>query len=240
MRWVILDTETTGLEPRQGHRLVEIGVVEIINRRRANHWHEYLNPKRESDPGALEKHGLSTEFLADKPQFSAVVDSLLDFLRGADLLVIHNASFDIGFLDHELNLLGRERLLASLSGTTLVDSLKVARESYPGKRNSLDALCERFGVDNSHRVHHGALLDAELLGEVYLALTRGQDSLDMPEEDSLLGHGEMYGYSVVPRVLRVVRATPEEEMHHEANLVQIDQACGGQSQWHAEEVPLTL
>ncbi|EQD29426.1 DNA polymerase III subunit epsilon [Ferrovum myxofaciens] len=241
MRWVMLDTETTGLDPRQGHRLVEIGLVEILTRRRARTWHHYLNPRRESDPGALEKHGLTTDFLKDKPPFGSVVESFIEFLcdspKGMPLncLVIHNAAFDLGFLDHELSLLGRPALLAHLPEGVLVDSLKVARELFPGKRNSLDALCERYEIDHAHRTFHGALLDAELLGEVYLAMTRGQEHLLMPEETSP-GSMQMPGYvaSVSAHGLRVPKATEEEMEAHRTQLERIHQASGGRVLWRPE------
>ncbi|MBW8067956.1 MAG: DNA polymerase III subunit epsilon [Ferrovum sp.] len=241
MRWVMLDTETTGLDPRQGHRLVEIGLVEIVARRRARTWHHYVDPGRDSDPGALEKHGLTTDFLKDKPPFGAVAESLIEFLcdssggMALDGLVIHNAAFDLGFLDHELGLLGKPALLAHLPAGVLVDSLKVARELFPGKRNSLDALCERYDIDHAHRTFHGALLDAELLGEVYLAMTRGQENLLMPEETSP-GSMQMPGYvaSASAHRLRVARATEMEMEAHRTQLERIDQASGGRGLWRPE------
>ncbi|WP_297460627.1 DNA polymerase III subunit epsilon [Ferrovum sp.] len=241
MRWVMLDTETTGLDPRQGHRLVEIGLVEIVARRRTRTWHHYLNPGRDSDPGALEKHGLTTNFLKDKPPFGGVVESFVEFLcdppQGMPLngLVIHNAAFDLGFLDHELSLLGRPALLAHLPEGVLVDSLKVARELFPGKRNSLDALCERYEIDHAHRTFHGALLDAELLGEVYLAMTRGQENLWMPEETSQ-DSMQMPGYvaSTSAHRLRVLQATEVEMEAHRTQLERIDQASGGRMLWRSE------
>ncbi|WP_297449730.1 DNA polymerase III subunit epsilon [Ferrovum sp.] len=241
MRWVMLDTETTGLDPRQGHRLVEIGLVEIVARRRTRTWHHYLNPGRDSDPGALEKHGLTTDFLKDKPPFGGVVESLIEFLcnppQSTPLngLVIHNAAFDLGFLDHELSLLGRPALLAHLPEGVLVDSLKVARELFPGKRNSLDALCERYEIDHAHRTFHGALLDAELLGEVYLAMTRGQENLWIPEETSRDAL-QMSGYvaSTSAHRLRVLQATEAEMEAHRSQLERIDQASGGRMLWRSE------
>lgn len=177
MRQIILDTETTGLDPRLGHRIIEIAGIEMVNRRMTKrHFHRYLNPEREIDEGAQAVHGISLEFLQDKPKFIDIVSEFLDFVRGAEL-VIHNATFDLGFLNHELSLLGLDRLDGVCSG--VLDTLKLARAMHPGKRNNLDALCERHGVGNSHRVLHGALLDAELLGEVYLAMTRGQETLVM-------------------------------------------------------------
>ncbi|MDP8567135.1 DNA polymerase III subunit epsilon [Methylophilus aquaticus] len=177
MRQIFLDTETTGLYPDQGHRIIEIAAVEIFNRRPTQrHFHVYINPEREIDAGAQEVHGISLEFLQDKPLFSQVAQEFIDFVQGAEL-IIHNAPFDVGFLNMELSRLGMERLEQSVSN--IVDTLKMAKEARPGQRNNLDALCRHFGIDNSKRTLHGALLDAELLAEVYIAMTRGQESLLM-------------------------------------------------------------
>lgn len=177
MRQIFLDTETTGLYPDQGHRIIEIAAVEIFNRRPTQrHFHVYINPEREIDAGAQEVHGISLEFLQDKPLFAQVAAEFIEFVRGAEL-IIHNAPFDMGFLNMELSRLGMDKLEASVSG--IIDTLKMAKESRPGQRNNLDALCRHFGIDNSKRTLHGALLDAELLGEVYIAMTRGQESLLM-------------------------------------------------------------
>ena len=177
MRQIVLDTETTGLEYKLGHRIVEIAAVEICNRQLTeNHFHHYLNPERDSDAGALQVHGLTRAFLADKPRFSEICKSFLDFIQGAEL-IIHNASFDVGFLNHELGLAKLQALDTYCEEIT--DTLKLAKELHPGKRNNLDALCERYRIDNSKRTLHGALLDAELLAEVYLAMTRGQEALSM-------------------------------------------------------------
>lgn len=175
MRQIFLDTETTGLYPSQGHRIIEIAAVEVINRRiTRNHFHVYLNPDREIDPGAQEVHGITLEFLQDKPRFHDVADEFLDFVNGAEL-IIHNAPFDVGFLDMELGRIDRSGINQACLG--VIDTLKLAKEMRPGQRNSLDALCRHYGVDNSRRTLHGALLDAELLADVYLAMTRGQESL---------------------------------------------------------------
>jgi len=175
MRQIVLDTETTGLEHKLGHRIVEIAAVEIRNRQlTGNHFHQYLNPERDSDAGALQVHGLTRAFLEDKPRFNEICKSFLDFISDAEL-IIHNAAFDVGFLNHELGLAKQQTLDTYCAGVT--DTLKLAKELHPGKRNNLDALCERYKVDNSRRTLHGALLDAELLAEVYLAMTRGQESL---------------------------------------------------------------
>jgi DNA polymerase-3 subunit epsilon len=228
MRQIILDTETTGLEPAKGHRVIEIGLVEVVQRRRTGkHFHKYLNPDRDSDPGALQKHGLTTAFLADKPRFADVVEEFLEFVDGAEL-VIHNAAFDIGFLNHELKQLGRQPLSACCP--QVVDTLMVARELHPGKRNTLDALCERYGIDNSKRTFHGALLDAELLGDVYLAMTRGQETLMMEDP----GHSTGPARAALQRPvkpLRVQYASLDELDGHLQQLEKIDQASKGQCLW---------
>ncbi|MDR2838209.1 MAG: DNA polymerase III subunit epsilon, partial [Azonexus sp.] len=175
MRQIILDTETTGLDPRQGHRIIEIAALEMTNRRlTGRHLHKYINPEREIDEGAQAVHGISLDFLADKPKFADIADEFLDFINGAEL-IIHNAPFDLGFLNAELSRLDRVPVETLCNGVT--DTLKMARDLHPGKRNSLDALCERYEIDNSSRTLHGALLDTELLAEVFLAMTRGQNSL---------------------------------------------------------------
>lgn len=227
MRQIILDTETTGLDPAQGHRIIELAALELVNRRlTGNRFHRYLNPEREIDEGALEVHGLTVEFLADKPRFADVADEFLAFIHGAEL-VIHNAPFDMGFLDHELALIGREPLLNHCAG--VVDTLKLARELNPGQRNSLDALCKRYGVDNSNRTLHGALLDAELLAEVYLALTRGQESLMIELDTPPVAAGAGLMKSDAPLV--VLRATEEELAAHEALLAELDKESKGGCLW---------
>jgi len=234
MRLIILDTETTGLEPAEGHRIVEIGAVEIVNRAvTGRHFHCYLNPDRESDPAALAVHGLTTEFLSDKPRFADVCDDLLEFIRDGQL-IIHNASFDTRFLDAELSRLGHGQVLNLCGGVT--DSLLMAREMHPGKRNSLDALCERYGISNAHRTLHGALLDARLLAEVYLAMTRGQDTLLIETPDATPGaagglDADRFDASVLP----VLRATADELAEHEAYLDALDKAAGGTSVWRRIE-----
>lgn len=177
MRQIFLDTETTGLYPDQGHRIIEIAAVEIFNRRPTQrHFHIYINPERDIDAGAQEVHGISLEFLQDKPLFSHIAEEFIAFIRGSEL-IIHNAPFDVGFLNMELAKLGQDKLETYVSG--IVDTLKMAKDMRPGQRNNLDALCRHFGIDNSQRTLHGALLDAELLAEVYIAMTRGQESLLM-------------------------------------------------------------
>jgi DNA polymerase-3 subunit epsilon len=204
-RQIVLDTETTGLEPREGHRIIEIGCVEMLSRRVTdNYWHQYLNPDREIDAGAFEVHGISNEFLADKPRFTEMASEFLDYVRGAEL-VIHNAAFDIGFLNHELSLLeGDWPRIEDIC--TVTDSLQMARQKHPGQKNNLDALCKRYMIDNSSRSLHGALLDSEILAEVYLAMTGGQTSLHLDE-----GSGDNG-----PEVF-----TARVEAHHELPLWQV-------------------
>jgi len=233
MRQIVLDTETTGLEVTLGHRVIEIGAVEIINRRLSGrHFHKYLNPERDIETGALEVHGITFEFLQDKPRFREIALELLDFVNGAEL-IIHNALFDVSFLDNELALAGLEAIAAHCP--TITDTLRMARDLHPGKRNSLDALCERYQVDNSARTLHGALLDAELLAEVYLAMTRGQEALIMdiglPEQritDADLGEGAFE--------LMVISATPDELAAHLRQLEDIDKAAKGGCVWKRLEV----
>tara|TARA_R110002167_G_scaffold254359_2_gene460559 strand:+ start:7674 stop:8393 length:720 start_codon:yes stop_codon:yes gene_type:complete len=189
MRQIVLDTETTGLDPLQGHRVIEIGCVEIENRRlTGRHYHCYLNPDREIDDGAVQVHGITSQFLADKPRFKQVAAEFLDFVRGAEL-VIHNAPFDLGFLNHELQLVdqAQESMEAQCS---VIDTLVMARKKHPGQRNSLDALCKRYEVDNSQRDLHGALLDAEILADVYLLMTGGQTILQLQNEEDTQQEGE--------------------------------------------------
>lgn len=228
MRQIVLDTETTGLEPAQGHRLVELAALELRDRRRTGqHFHKYLNPERDIDAGALEKHGLTPEFLADKPRFADVVDEFLEFVSGAEL-IIHNAPFDVGFLNKELSLLSRGAVREFCP--SVIDTLRMAKDLHPGKRNSLDALCERYQVDNSRRVYHGALLDAELLAEVYLAMTRGQENLVMDVAVEPV-KGPSGGASRRVRSLRVLPADPAECQAHESTLEQIDKSSKGKCVW---------
>jgi DNA polymerase-3 subunit epsilon len=226
VRQVVLDTETTGLEWRQGERVIEIGCVELVSRKlTGRHFHQYLNPEKAIAAGAQAVHGLTDEFLADKPKFADIADEFLAFIDGAEL-IIHNAPFDVGFLDNELGLLGREPL-KSVCGN-IIDTLRMARDLRPGKRNGLDALCLEFGVDNSGRQLHGALLDAELLSDVYLAMTRGQDSLmmdlDMASFDPGWARGER-------PPIRLLTATAEELVEHERVLAEIDKESKGKTLW---------
>lgn len=229
MRQIFLDTETTGLSADNGDRLVEIGLIEMVNRRlTGNNRHWYLNPERSSHPDALRVHGLTDEFLADKPKFADVADELLAFVADAEL-VIHNASFDLGFLDAELARVGHGPLAQAAHG--VCDTLLMARETYPGKSNSLDALCRRLEVDNSSRTLHGALLDAGLLAEVYIRLTRGQDSLVIDGSETEGGPREIAAVDLSQFVLPVLAASAEEEAAHAAILAELDKASGGKTIW---------
>ena len=215
MRQIFLDTETTGLYPDQGHRIIEIAGVETINRRpTGNHYHKYINPEREIDAGAQDVHGITLEFLQDKPLFKDLADDFLAFIQGAEL-VIHNAPFDIGFLNSELGKLGLPAVTAVCG--SVVDTLKMAKDARPGQRNNLDALCRHFQIDNSRRTLHGALLDAELLAEVYMALTRGQDSLIIDWEHELAS-SESIVLSENRTALRVLMADEEERAAHDVYL----------------------
>lgn len=227
MRRIVLDTETTGLEPSEGHRVIEIACVELFDRRpTGRNFHRYLNPEREIDAAAVQIHGLTADFLADKPRFADIADEFVEFVEGAELL-IHNAPFDVGFLDAEFALAGRPGI-ATVCPVT--DTLAMARELHPGKRNSLDALCERYQVDNSRRSLHGALLDAQLLADVWLAMTRGQDTLDI----SLMASEpapEAGGAPARPARLAVLRASAEELEAHAAMCERIDGESKGRCLW---------
>jgi DNA polymerase-3 subunit epsilon len=229
MRQIFLDTETTGLSPEAGDRIIEIGCVEMVNRRLTGRdLHFYVNPQRASSGDAVKVHGLSDEFLADKPPFAAVVDQLLEHLAGAEL-IIHNAPFDVAFLDMELRRLGRPGILQHCARVT--DSLTLAREQYPGKSNSLDALCRRLEVDNSSRTLHGALLDAGLLAEVYIRMTRGQDSLVIDGVDAAGAVLELAPIDFAAFELIVLAPDADELAAHDALLADLDKACGGRSVW---------
>jgi DNA polymerase-3 subunit epsilon len=233
MRQVVLDTETTGLEAKEGHRIIEIGCIEIVGRRvTERRFHQYVNPERDSDEGALAVHGLTRHFLEDKPKFAEVVDDLLAFVKDAEV-IIHTAAFDVEFLDAELGRLGRGRFADHCGRIT--DSLLLAREQNPGKRNSLDALCERHGVSNTHRTLHGALLDAGLLAEVFLAMTRGQDSLviDVLADETLLAN---FG-PVDMSQLMAVTAAADELSAHESLLDAIEKETKSAPVWRAAATP---
>jgi DNA polymerase-3 subunit epsilon len=228
-RQIFLDTETTGLSPESGDRIVEIGCVEMVNRRLSGRTlHFYLNPERSSHEDAVKVHGLTDEFLADKPLFSAVADEFLEFVSGAEI-VIHNAGFDVGFLDEELRRIGKDRFTSFVEAIT--DSLLMARETYPGKANSLDALCKRLEVDNSARNLHGALLDAGLLAEVYIRMTRGQDSLVIDGIETGSAEAALEAVDFAALDLAVLPATEEESAAHLALLAELDKASGGRTVW---------
>lgn len=238
MRQVVLDTETTGLEVSQGHRIIEIGCVELVNRKlTGNTFHQYVNPQREIDQGAIEVHGITNDFLAGKPTFEVIAASFVEFVRGAEL-IIHNAPFDLGFLDGEL-----QRVPGTVSAVeeicTVIDTLVMARTKHPGQRNSLDALCQRYEVDNSQRDLHGALLDAEILADVYLAMTGGQTALQLTESgnDST---GQVLAEKIVRlpagrKKLLIVEATAEERIAHENLQEAIAAVSGGRVVWRDSE-----
>jgi DNA polymerase-3 subunit epsilon len=236
MRQIVLDTETTGLEPSDGHRIIEIGCVELLNRRiTGNTYHQYIQPDREIDPGAIEVHGITNESLADKPRFADIAKEFLGFITGAEL-VIHNAPFDVGFINHELG------MLTNRPGTvedfcTVVDTLAMARRLHPGQRNNLDALCRRYEIDNSQRELHGALLDAEILADVYLTMTGGQASLSLDAR----GETREVDASGIRRLpadrpaLRIIQPTEAEIAAHEARLDAIEQDSGSSVLWRSLE-----
>jgi DNA polymerase-3 subunit epsilon len=233
-RQIVLDTETTGLSAEGGDRIIEIGGVELVARKlTGNNRHFYLNPERDSHEDALRVHGISNEFLKDKPKFAAVADELLNYLQGAEI-IIHNAAFDVSFLNKELELVGRPAFRSFVDSIT--DTLAMAKELYPGKRNSLDALCDRLGVDNSGRTLHGALLDAELLADVYINLTRGQDAL-LIIDDAQESAGGVNFVQIDLRsfALPVLQASEQEAAAHEEVLTQIDKASGGKTIWRSAQ-----
>ena len=235
MRQVILDTETTGLNPATGDRIIEIGCVEMIDRRLTGRTlHHYINPERDIDAGAYAVHGLSREFLSDKPVFANIVEQLIEFVDSAEI-VIHNAAFDLGFLDNEFALLKRPpfRNLAAKITDTLLD----ARQMFPGKRNSLDALCERFSISNQHRTMHGALLDAQLLAEVYVAMTRGQEDLSIDLIDYTVGTDAAGQTKALPTDFKVILASDDEIAQHEKILMQIAKASKKDPVWSPSSPP---
>ncbi|SDS06643.1 DNA polymerase-3 subunit epsilon [Halopseudomonas sabulinigri] len=231
MREVVLDTETTGIEHKEGHRIIEIGCVEVIDRRlTGRHYHVYINPQRDIDEGAQAVHGISSEFLADKPLFADIADDFMNFITGARL-VIHNAAFDVGFIDSELDRLGKGHGVVA-EHCSVLDTLLMAREKHPGQRNSLDALCKRYGVDNSQRDLHGALLDAEILADVYLLMTGGQTALSLAANGKGNDDGSDSASSIrrldpaMRAGLQVLRASEEELAGHEERLAAIEKAAG--------------
>jgi DNA polymerase-3 subunit epsilon len=230
MRKIVLDTETTGLYPEQGHRIIEIAAIELDGRRvTQKHFHHYLDPEREVDEGAARVHGFTWDMLRGRAKFADVAASFLEFVDGAEL-IIHNAPFDMGFLNHELKLMGLPIL-----HNEVMDTLKIAREMHPGKKNSLDALCSRYEIDNTHRTLHGALLDTELLAEVYFAMTRGQKSLLGDDDAPVLRIPAVLGLDGARPVVRVLQASAEELALHEQQLAEIDKASKGACLWKALE-----
>ncbi len=234
VRQVVLDTETTGLNPQEGHRIIEIGCVELVNRRLTqNRFHVYINPDRTIDQGAIEVHGITNEFLEDKPRFEDIAEDFIAFIRGAEL-IIHNAPFDVGFINHEFSRLNNQTgNVADYS--EVFDTLTFARKKHPGQRNSLDALCKRYGIDNSHRDLHGALLDAEILADVFLVMTGGQFSLldEDPAEQEEVGMNRVYSVLSTERpALKVIRCNEEELQAHQQRLEAVDKASGGACIWN--------
>lgn len=243
-RKIVLDTETTGLDPQTGHRVIEIGCIEMIGRKlTGNRFHTYLNPDREIDIGASEVHGLTTDFLRDKPHFQDVAQDLVEFIKGAEL-VIHNAPFDVGFLNHEFARLGGYSDIGTFC--VVLDTLLLARQKHPGQRNSLDALCKRYNISNAHRTLHGALLDAEILAEVYLAMTGGQTSLQLDHDELSASHtlsSESPEPAHIPSSFpnartRVIRSSPEELDAHNQRLHAIQKASQGQCLWLKDQAPI--
>lgn len=231
MRQIVLDTETTGLSPEEGHRIIEIGCIELANRKLTdNRFHVYLNPDRDIDTGAIEVHGISNEFLSDKPRFVDIIDDFIAYISGAEL-VIHNAPFDIGFINHELHLAGRVADIEK--DCSILDTLVVARKKHPGQRNSLDALCKRYGIDNSHRELHGALLDAEILADVYLSMTGGQTSM-LVEEDGFndgTDAGRIRRLSKDRTKLKIIHSDESELEAHRKYIEFLEKESGGQCVW---------
>jgi DNA polymerase-3 subunit epsilon len=234
-RIVVLDTETTGLNPQEGHRIIEIGCVELINRRLTGHrFQVYINPDRLIDAGAIEVHGISNQFLEDKPRFQDIADDFITFIRGAEL-VIHNAPFDVGFINHEFSLLKASTTKIE-DYSSVFDTLTYARKKHPGQRNSLDALCKRYGIDNSHRELHGALLDAEILADVFLLMTGGQFSL-LDEDPGSIEHQQKKGQETKRQLaddrpaLTIIRCNDEELLAHQLRIEDIEKASGG-SVWN--------
>ena len=234
MRQIVLDTETTGIDPKEGHRIIEIGCVEVVNRRlTGNHFHVYINPGRHIGQEAIEVHGITNEFLADKPTFSQVAQEFVSFIKGAQL-VIHNAPFDVGFMDHEFGMEASTKGVITNQICDVLDTLTLARQMHPGQKNNLDALCKRYGIDNSHRTLHGALLDAEILADVYLLMTGGQTKLKLASSS-----GSDADSTAIRRVkrsankLKVIKATADEITQHEARLDIVEKA-GGKCLWRPQ------
>ena len=237
MRQVVLDAETTGLEPHAGHRIIELGCVEIVNRRVSDRrFHRYLHPDRDIDEGAVQVHGITLEDLEASPRFAEIAAEFLQFVRGAEV-IIHNAAFDLGFLDHELKLAGPEWGRFG-DHCTVVDTLALAREKHPGQKNSLDALCKRYQVDNASRTLHGALLDAEILADVYLAMTGGQAILLLEDESQASPGAGVSRRGAARRVLlRVIAPSPSEWAEHQRLLDLLDKESGGRCVWRTQSGP---
>lgn len=234
MRQIVLDTETTGIDPKEGHRIIEIGCVEVVNRRlTGNHFHVYINPGRHIEQEAIEVHGITNEFLADKPTFSQVAQEFVSFIKGAQL-VIHNAPFDVGFMDHEFGMEASTKGVITNQICDVLDTLTLARQMHSGQKNNLDALCKRYGIDNSHRTLHGALLDAEILADVYLLMTGGQTKLKLASSS-----GSDADSTAIRRInrsankLKVIKATADEITQHEARLDIVEKA-GGKCLWRPQ------
>ncbi|MFD3321765.1 DNA polymerase III subunit epsilon [Alteromonas macleodii] len=234
MRQIVLDTETTGIDPKEGHRIIEIGCVEVVNRRlTGNHFHVYINPGRHIEQEAIEVHGITNEFLADKPTFSQVAQEFVSFIKGAQL-VIHNAPFDVGFMDHEFGMEASTKGVITNQICDVLDTLTLARQMHSGQKNNLDALCKRYGIDNSHRTLHGALLDAEILADVYLLMTGGQTKLKLASSS-----GSDADSTAIRRInrsankLKVIKASADEITQHEARLDIVEKA-GGKCLWRPQ------
>ena len=234
MRQIVLDTETTGIDPKEGHRIIEIGCVEVVNRRlTGNHFHVYINPGRHIEQEAIEVHGITNEFLADKPTFSQVAQEFVSFIKGAQL-VIHNAPFDVGFMDHEFGMEASTKGVITNQICDVLVTLTLARQMHPGQKNNLDALCKRYGIDNSHRTLHGALLDAEILADVYLLMTGGQTKLKLASSS-----GSDADSTAIRRInrsankLKVIKASADEITQHEARLDIVEKA-GGKCLWRPQ------
>lgn len=233
MRQILLDTETTGFEPHNGDRIIEIGAVEMVKRRLThNNYHQYIQPEREVPQEAIEVHGITDEFLADKPLFAQVVDEFMEFVKGAEL-IIHNAPFDVGFINHELSMLKPNKWGKIEDHCVITDSLKLARKAYPGQRNSLDALCKRLYIDNSNRTLHGALLDSEILADVYLAMTGGQTALMLAADDNAMSENNLQNRMVRADrpALKVLQANQAELNAHQQKLAEISKKSGQELNW---------
>lgn len=231
MRQILLDTETTGFDPKTGDRIIEIGAVELVKRKLThNNYHQYIQPERDVPQDAIDVHGITNEFLKDKPVFAQVVDDFMNFVTGAEL-IIHNAPFDVGFINHELSMLPDNKWGIIEAHCQITDSLKMARKAYPGQRNSLDALCKRFDIDNSNRTLHGALLDSEILADVYLAMTGGQTDLMLMNEDPNAKLDQQANLSQQRAPLKVLRASEAELEAHASKLAAISKKCDRTIQW---------